>query len=227
MEIRAYLEEFPKGAYVGEAIECLRNAPRGENGDGDDDQDQFADVRQPFEPKMVRVDGFSIGKYEVTQGHWKAIMNNNPSEFQKGNNFPVENVSWHDVQEYVEKLNARTGKQYRLPTGDEWEYACHGSGPDNSYCGGDDIDAVAWYSGNSDGSTHLVGQKQSNSLGIHDMSGNVSEWTSTRSDRIAAFRMLRGGSWNLKAQAVEGVMDGLLFDPRAGTHAIGFRLVHD
>ena len=125
----------------------------------------------------VTLGGYYIGKYEVTQKLWKAVMGSNPSEF-KGDNLPVENVSWNDVQEFIRKLNQLTGKNYRLPTEAEWEYAARGG--DNSrgykYSGSNSIGNVAWYWDNSNGAIHPVGTKSPNELGLYDMSGNVFEW---------------------------------------------------
>jgi len=127
----------------------------------------------------VTLSNFYIGKYEVTQKQWKAVMGNNPSLF-KGDDLPVENVSWHDVQEFLRKLNQITGKDYRLPTEAEWEYAARGG--DKSlgyqYSGSNNINEVAWYDSNSNLKPHPVGQKAPNELSIYDMSGNVSEWCS-------------------------------------------------
>ena len=135
---------------------------------------------------MVRVSGgafgdFSISKYEVTQGLWKSVMGNNPSAFTGDDDLPVDNVSWNDVQEFIGKLNGITGKEYRLPADKEWEYAARGGGMSKrfEYSGSHYIDDVAWYDDNSDGKTHIVGTRQANELGIHDMNGNVGEWTST------------------------------------------------
>ena len=110
---------------------------------------------------MVKVKNFYIGKYETTQGEWKAVMKNNPSTNNIGDDYPVDTVSWIDAQEYIQKLNELTGKQYRLPTEDEWALACHGMGTPQSYRGGEDVDALAWYDENSGGTTHPVGQKTS------------------------------------------------------------------
>ena len=162
------------------------------------------------------INGYYIGKYEVTQKLWKAVMDNNPSNF-KGDNLPVENVSWNDVQEFLRKLNAMTGKRYRLPTEAEWEFAARGGNNSrgHKYSGSDNIGSVAWYGNNSGNRTHVVGTKSSNELGIYDMSGNVREWcqdwysssyygNSSRNNPTGptsgASRVLRGGSWGLSAR---------------------------
>jgi formylglycine-generating enzyme required for sulfatase activity len=123
---------------------------------------------------------FSMAKTEVTQSQWRAVMGTNPSRLARCDDCPVEGISWNDAKLYVDKLSRMTGKIYRLPSEAEWEYACRAGGR-QEYCGSDTADSVAWHgallgSGNSDGRTHPAGQKQANAFGLHDMSGNVSEW---------------------------------------------------
>ncbi len=126
----------------------------------------------------VEVGSFEIGKYEVTQALWEAVMGGNPSFFKGCSECPVERVSWDDVQAFLQKLNTRTGKRYRLPTESEWEYAARGGRQSRGYlyAGGHDAGSVAWYEDNSGDRTHPVGQKGANELGLHDLSGNVREW---------------------------------------------------
>jgi len=126
---------------------------------------------------QVFLDDYYIGKYEVTQQQWEAVMGNNPSYF-KGENLPVETITWDDVQQFILNLNKITGKQYRLPTEAEWEFAARGGNQsnDHQYSGSDILDDVGWYIENSRTSTHVVGTKSPNELGIYDMSGNVIEW---------------------------------------------------
>lgn len=117
--------------------------------------------------------GFEMGKYEVTQAAWRSVMGSNPSHF-KGNNRPVESVSWNDAQAFIGKLNAhQDGYRYRLPTEAEWEYAAR-AGTKGAYAGS--LSALAWYDQNSGEQTHPVGQKQPNAWGLYDMHGNVWEW---------------------------------------------------
>ena len=160
--------------------------------------------------QVTQTNDYYIGKYEVTQALWQAVMGNNPSNF-KGENLPIENVSWNDCQEFISKLNRITGKTFRLPTEAEWEYAARGGNKSRGYqySGSSNLSDVAWYWVNSDSKTHAVGSKQANELGIYDMSGNVLEWcqdwygfysSSSQLNPTGAtsgsYRMSRGGSWN-------------------------------
>jgi formylglycine-generating enzyme required for sulfatase activity len=149
-----------------------------------------------FRPHKVKVNSFYIGKYEVTQSQWKLLMGNNPSYFSGCENCPVENVNWNDIDEFINKLNDQTGKDYRLPTEAQWEYAAKGGkiGRGYSYSGSNDLDAVAWYNENSERKTHSVGLKLGNELGIFDMTGNVWECCSNWYGSSGQIRVSRGGS---------------------------------
>ncbi len=159
--------------------------------------------------QVTLTNDYYIGKYEVIQALWQAVMGKNPSKF-KGDNLPVEQVSWDDCQEFISKLNKMTGKKFRLPTEAEWEYAARGGNKSRGYqySGSNNLSDVAWYEDNSGKKTHAVGSKQSNELGIYDMSGNVSEWcqdrwgyysSSSQTNPIGAnsesLRVRRGGYW--------------------------------
>ena len=158
----------------------------------------------------VTLDGYYIGKTEVTQALWQAVMGTNPSNF-KGDNMPVENVSWKDCQEFIGKLNVLTNKKFRLPTEAEWEYAARGGNKSRGYkyAGSDSIDDVAWYDMNGEEITHPVASKRPNELGIYDMSGNVWEWcndwyadytansqTHPTGPQSGSLRVCRGGGWD-------------------------------
>ena len=168
----------------------------------------------------VTLSDYYVGRHEVTQGLWKAVMGSLPSSISSsygmGDNYPVYYVSWNDVQEFIQKLNTMTGGKYRLPTEAEWEFAARGgnSSQKYKYSGSGNIGDVAWYSGNngssgsSDYGTKPVGTKQANELGIYDMSGNVWEWvsdwygsyssssvTNPTGPASGSDRVIRGGGW--------------------------------
>ena len=126
---------------------------------------------------QVKLSDYYIGKYEVTQGLWKAVMGNNPSVYQRGDNYPVDRVSWEDAREFCDKLSRLTGRKYALPTEAQWEYAARGGVESEGYVysGSNVISDVSWC-GNLNSGTYPVGSKQPNELGIYDMSGNVREW---------------------------------------------------
>jgi formylglycine-generating enzyme required for sulfatase activity len=186
----------------------------------------------------VTLSDFYISKYEVTQKQWYEIMGSNPTKLTEGENLPVDNVSWNDVQEFIQKLNEKTGKKYRLPTEAEWEYAARGGNKSkgDKYSGGNDIDAVAWYGENSGGTTHPVGTKQANELGLYDMSGNLWEWVSDWKGNYSSFsvtdpqgpssdsnRVFRGGGWRNVARSCR-VSIRYGFTPDFRYYNLGFRL---
>ena len=164
--------------------------------------------------RSVQVAAFAMSRYPVTQAQWHAVMGGNPSHFKNCDNCPVESLSWDDIQEFLQKLNALTGKKYRLPSEAEWEYAARGGNQSRGYLysGSNDVNEVGWYSGNSGSKTQPVGGKKPNELGLYDMSGNVWEWcednwhdsyqnapTDSRpwvDNPRGGSRVLRGGSWN-------------------------------
>jgi len=160
----------------------------------------------------VEIKGFGLGRYEVTQEQWFAVMGNNPSS-NKGRTLPVENVSWDAAQLFVQKLSQKTGKNYRLPSEAEWEYAARAGTTTQYFWGGDEklINDFAWHSDNSGGKSHLFGLKKPNQFGLSDMIGNLYEWTqdcwnenykgaptdgSAWAGGDCSKRILRGGSWD-------------------------------
>jgi formylglycine-generating enzyme required for sulfatase activity len=202
--------------------------------------------------------GFEMGKFEVTQAQWESLMalpqgahvssdkekaapvkaekDTNPSHF-KGSTLPVENVSWDDVQQFLQRLNARDSKHtYRLPTEAEWEYACRaGSTAEDA----GNLDARAWYQANSGNKTHPVGHKQQNAWGLYDMQGNVMEWvqdwyghnyyknspaTNPKGPADGSYRVYRGGSWYGSTKDCRQTFRS--FDlPVNHYYSLGFRLV--
>ena len=187
---------------------------------------------------IVTLSDYYIGKCEVTQELWKAVMGSNPSLF-KGAQNPVDRVSWNDCQNFIKKLNSLTGMTFRLPTEAEWEYAARGGNQSShyKYSGSDNIGDVAWYSSNSGDKTHAVGTRTANELGIYDMSGNVWEWcsdwyggysagaqTNPQGPSSGSRCVLRGGSWNRSARFCR-VSNRLNCSPGNSLNGNGLRLV--
>ncbi len=225
------LEEIPE---IGPEMVFVKGGTfqmgnNGNEGEGDE---------KPVHP--VTLSDFYIGKYEVTQAEWEEIMGSNPSNFVSPNK-PVEQVSWDDAQEFINKLSAATGRQYRLPTEAEWEFAARGGNKSQGYIysGSNDPDDVAWYAGNTSNYTNEVGSKQPNELGIHDMSGNVWEWCNDLYDAAyyknspaknpqgatkGSYRVFRGGSViNEYAVNCRSANRGRT-DPGDKSYAYGFRV---
>ena len=186
---------------------------------------------------QVTLSSYYIGETEVTQELWKAVMGNNPSNF-KGDNLPVEKVSWEDCQTFIGKLNGLTGKRFRLPTEAEWEYAARGGKRSNhtQYSGSSNIDDVAWYSGNSGSKTHPVKTKKPNEFGLYDMSGNVNEWcqdwygsyssnaqTNPTGPDSGSGRVNRGGGWFSLERGCRS-SNRVCISPGRRNYGLGFRL---
>jgi formylglycine-generating enzyme required for sulfatase activity/ankyrin repeat protein len=181
----------------------------------------------------VHIDGFWMGKYEVTQGQWKTVMHDNPATFNKGDDYPVETVNWDDTQDFIAALSAGSGIHFRLPTEAEWEYACKAGKP-----GQDDgeLGDIAWFNENSNNATHPVGQKKPNAWGLYDMLGNVWEWCQDwygRYDPLlrvnpigpgsGSSRVIRGGSWSVLFPFVRFLNRGSSLPTDRGDY-LGFRL---
>ncbi len=200
----------------------------------------YAEKIEPYEGlEMVFVEGgtfysstqktassFYIAKYLVTQKLWKDVMGVSPQlDYGEGDNYPIYLVNYFDILNFIGKLNSVTGKDFRLATSSEWEYAAKGGIKSRGYkySGSNNIDDVAWYNGNSNNSTHPVGKKLPNELGIYDMSGNVSEWVSyypLKTHPEEAY----GGNWNSDAQGCH-VSSSITADNICRAYDIGFRLV--
>ena len=188
----------------------------------------------------VCVDDFYLAKYEVTQIQYEKVTGVNPSRF-KGEKLPVESVNWHDAQKYMSQLKTLSGKSYRLPTEEEWEFAARSGGKDERWAGTESVsslDDYAWYRNNSSNQTHPVGQKRPNALGLHDMSGNVWEWCSDwyessyyessprnnpQGPMSGLSKVKRGGSWGFSEEFVRVASRGGL-DPAYRSANFGFRV---
>jgi len=185
----------------------------------------------------VTLSDYYMGKYEVRQSEWEAVMGNNPSYF-KGDDLPVEQVSWEDCHEFIGRLNALTGLSFKLPTEAQWEYAARGGNLSKGYkfSGSNDLEEVGWYGSNSGNYTHRVGEKQPNELGLYDMSGNVWEWCedkygeyniTSQSDPLGAAKgsqwVYRGGCWCFEASYCR--VSFRAHDPGNRYYSVGLRLV--
>ena len=235
-ETRLEMVSIPEGNF-------MMGAPKNE-------KDSYSDERPQHEVSVAR---FLMGKYQITQAQWKAVtglpqiekeLNPDPSYF-KGDNLPVECVSWLEAVEFCKRLSEHTGREYRLPSEAEWEYACR-AGTTTAYFFGDDaaqLENYAWYRRNSGREIHPVGQKPSNAFGLFDMHGNVWEWceddwhrnyegaptdgrawVNNNDNRSQGSKLLRGGSWNDDAKYCRSACRGYV-DARGQFNFNGFRVV--
>ena len=218
-----------------------------------DDEDAH-DYEKPRR-KVTLTRDFLMGKYAVTQALWQSVMGSNPSEF-KGANRPVECVSWFDCVDFCNKLSEQEGLEpvytindkevtcdwtangYRLPTEAEWEYSARG-GEYHKYSGSDNVDEVAWYDGDPDVGTNVVGQKKPNAFGLYDMSGNTHEWcwdwldpfakelcgsTEDPTGKLTGFdRIFRGGCWRYSPKHVR-ISTRHWSAPTGQAHYLSFRI---
>ena len=214
--------------------------PAGEFLMGSPDSEQTAFHSEKPQHRVRITKPFYLGKYLVTQEQWESVMGKNPSPF-KGTKNPVERVSWDDCQEFLKRLNEKSGGgKFRLPTEAQWEYACR-AGSTTRYCFGDDesgLGEYAWYDKNSGGRTHPVGEKKPNAWGFFDTHGNVSEWCADWWDASyyrnsptddptgssgGAFRVSRGGGWGSGARDCRSA-NRRIYPPETHSNALGFRV---
>jgi formylglycine-generating enzyme required for sulfatase activity len=208
------------------------------------DEETYKQYLEPELPQHeVCLDGFWMGKTEVTQAQWQQVMGSNPSRFE-GDSRPVETVSWNDAQEFLKKLDTQAAQEiYRLPTEAEWEYAAR-AGTTTMFSFGDNVDALgdyAWQTDNSEYTTHAAGQLQPNNWGLYDMHGNVWEWCgdwyydayyakspleNPQGPESGESRVMRGGAWSQKPYACRSALRSAL-NPEYGIDDLGFRVVVD
>jgi formylglycine-generating enzyme required for sulfatase activity len=209
----------------------MMGSPSSEPGRDIDERQHQVTISQPFFMQTT----------EVTQGQWKRLMGSNPSHFSScGDDCPVENVSWNDVQDFIVKLNRQEGTdKYRLPTETQWEYAAR-AGMQTRFSSGDDdtdLSRTGWYRGNSGLKTHPVGQKIPNTWGLYDMHGNVWEWvqdwkgdypsgslTDPEGPSSGSRRVYRGGAWYYNAKICRSANRNDI-DPGGRGSGLGFRLL--
>lgn len=185
----------------------------------------------------VTLSPFLIGKYEVSQTLWLAVMGENPS-VNTGINLPVDNVTWNECQTFITKLNELTGKNFRLLTEAEWEYAARGGNKSKGYkySGSNNLGDVAWYIDNSNNTSHAMGTKAPNELGIYDMTGNVMEWVSDWKGSYSSgvqtnptgpdsgtYRVNRGGSYG-NVERLSRITNRNSIDPNMSSKTMGLRL---
>jgi formylglycine-generating enzyme len=218
--------------------------PSGKRKDSDARQDEFPQhkviISQPFQLAIYEVTVSQFKRYIASTGMTSLLTDDFIKANRHGNNTPVSEVSWDDVQKYIQWLNRTKPSSdrgtYALPTEAQWEYACRSKGKNQKYCGGNNIGALAWYSGNAGGKPHPVGRKNANGLGVYDMSGNVWEWTQDRYGSYSSgtqrnpkgkssgsFRVSRGGSWRLNASYSRSAFR-YSSSPDNRYNRIGFRL---
>ncbi|MBF0179520.1 MAG: SUMF1/EgtB/PvdO family nonheme iron enzyme [Magnetococcales bacterium] len=262
-QMQAYVQKYPKGEHVREAQARIRElsakpapapvaaAPLGTVAVSWNDFVRVpggtltlacdaANCRNAAKSPSVTVESFEIGKYEVTQGQWREVMGSNPSRFAScGEGCPVEQVSWQDVQAFLARLNASGRGRFRLPTEAEWTFACRSGGGDEGFCGGGDADTIGWHQGNARSGPRPVGQKSANRLGIHDMTGNVAEWTCSEHGKFddgwnvharcsdkETQKVTRGGSWADDRGHLLAASRGI-GDPHTKNFTLGLRLVRE
>jgi formylglycine-generating enzyme required for sulfatase activity len=208
-------------------------------GSPSDEQGRW-DAEGPVHEVIIKT-SFYMGKFLVTQRQWEKVMGNNPSKF-RGEDRPVENISWNNAQEFIKKLNQIEGTdKYRLPSEAEWEYACR-AGTTTRYSFGDkesELSNYAWYFENSGSETHPVGLKKPNPLGLYDMHGNVWEWCQDKwhdnYNRAPSYgsvwgsgnsssRVNRGGGWNIAAKHCRSKVRSWE-DPGICNSILGFRIL--
>jgi formylglycine-generating enzyme required for sulfatase activity len=216
------------------AIDFVRIAP-GSFQMGCSVGDSQCDADEKPSHRVAITRSFEIGKYEVTQEQWQAVMGTNPSPF-KGDKLPVSSVNWNEAQEFLSRMNShKDGYHYRLPTEAEWEYAAR-AGTTGAHAG--NVDQMAWYDRNAGSQMHPVGQKQANAWGLYDMEGNVREWvqdwfgpyeSNSSTDPVGPdtgnFHVLRGGSWSFGKSVSVSLRD--VSPPQGKLYNFGFRCVRE